>query len=299
MRVSVIIPTYRDWPRLQLCLQALERQTLPREQFEVIVVDNDQDQDLHRPPALPPGVRCLHAPQGYSYAARRVGVAAARGEWLAFTDADCLPDPDWLRAALAALDARPDWSLLAGRIEIFTDRPNAVYRYEALFEFQQEHWVRHMQFGATANLLVRRRAYDAVGGFNAAMKSGGDADFCHRCRDQGLVIGYAGEALVLHPSRASLGEVLRKNRRIAAGFYGHALRDQRGDRAAIWKQLPQWWRPRPREWFHILSGRRGSRRFAFHQRLPVLGIHLLLHYHTAWCLLRSQLTGGRADHAVR
>lgn len=297
MKVSVIIPTYRDWARLLRCLEALHRQTLPRECFEIIVVDNDPGK--HQPPALPEGVLCLHQPQGFSYAARNAGARPAIGEVLAFTDADCLPEPDWLANGLAALTAHPEWSLQAGCVEIFSDTQNVVFRYEALFEFQQETWVRLMQFGATANLFVRREAFDAVSGFNDRMKSGGDADFCHRCRDRGLRIGYVDSARVLHPSRHTVTEVLRKNRRIASGFYGHAVRDTAGNRAAIWKRLPSWWRPRPREWLHILTGKRGSSRFRFGQRLPLLALHMLLHYHTAWCMLRSHITHERSDDVVR
>lgn len=298
MKLSVIIPTYRDWPRLRLCLDALAAQTLPREDYEILVIDNDAD--THQPPELPAGACLLHAPEGFSYAARNVGAAAAQGEVLAFTDADCIPEPDWLGAGLRALDAHPDWQLAAGDIAVFSDTPNSVYRYEVLFEFQQATWVRDLHFGATANLFVRRTAFDAVQGFDASMKSGGDADFCHRCHAAGLTLGFAGEAVIRHPSRHRLVEVLQKNRRIAAGFYGHALRDYRGDRAAIARQwLGQWWRPRPREWWHILSGRRGSSQFPLHQRFGVLGLHVLLRYHTAWCILRTHLSEGRSHHDVR
>ena len=297
MKVSVIIPTYRDWSNLQLCLDALARQTLPREDFEIIVIDNDPQQP--EPPLLPAEVRYLRQPQGYSYAARNAGALAARGEVLAFTDADCLPEPNWLTAGLSMLAANPRWALMAGRIEVFSDRHNTVFRYETLFEFQQETWVQQMQFGATANLFVRRPAFEAAMGFNETMKSGGDADFCHRCRSLALTIGYADQACVMHPSRRKVTEVLHKNRRIAAGFYGHALRDNGGRHEAVWRTLPQWWRPRPREWLHILTGQRGSNRFPLRHRWSVLALHVLLRYHTAWCMLRSALTRERANNAVR
>jgi len=297
MKASVIIPTYRDWPRLLQCLAALERQTLARDTFEIIVVDNDPESI--QPPPLPAGVIYLHEPRGFSYAARNAGAKRAIGHVLAFTDADCLPQPNWLESGLAELNVHPDWGLQAGRVEIFSDVHNVVFRYEALFEFQQETWVRLMQFGATANLFARRAVFDAVQGFNAMMKSGGDADFCHRCRAAGFTIGYVHMASVMHPSRRTVSEVLRKNRRIALGFYGHARRDTGGDRLAIWKRLPRWWRPRPREWLHILTGERGSRRFRFRHRFSLLALHMLLHYHTAWCMLRSHLTHERSDNVVR
>lgn len=296
MKVSVIIPTYRDWPRLRLCLAALAAQTLSRADFEIIVVDNEANST---PPPLTAGVRYLHHPQGYSYAARNAGVVLASGEVLAFTDADCLPDADWLAAGLRHLAAHPEHALAAGRIDVFSSQPNAVFRYERLFEFQQQTWVQQMHFGATANLFVRRSTFEALRGFDSRMKSGGDADFGHRCKALGLQLGYSDSALVLHPSRQRLGEVLAKNRRIAAGFYSHALRDNGGRHQGLWRRLPFWWRPRPREWWHILSGARGSREFAVPQRIGVLAVHVLLHYHTAWCMVRSTLTQERANHAVR
>ena len=297
MKVSVIVPTYHDWPRLLLCLDALAKQTVPREDFEIIVVDNDPAQ--HQPPSLPLAVQCVRQPQGYSYAARNAGARVARGDVLAFTDADCLPQPDWLAAGLATLDHHAEWGLLAGRIEVFTEIENVVSRYEALFEFQQETWVRQMRFGATANLFVRRAAFDAAQGFNEAMKSGGDSDFCRRCTALGWPIGYVDTACVLHPSRNTLGAVLSKNRRIAAGFYGHAQRDNGGRHEGLWRQLPYWWRLRPLEWLHIITGQRGSNRYPLRQRWAVLGLHMLLHYHTAWCMLRSCLTHERSNDAVR
>jgi len=297
MKISVIIPTYRDWPRLLLCLNALTKQTLPRDDFEIIVVDNDPAG--HAPPVLPTGVRCIHQAQGYSYAARNAGARLAQGEVLAFTDADCLPQPDWLAMGLAALEAHPEWGLVAGRIEVFTDTENLVSRYENLFEFQQQAWVQTMHFGATANLLVHRLTLESVRGFDEAMKSGGDSDFGRRCKAQGWLIGYSDAACVLHPSRHTVDAVLSKNRRIAAGFYSHALRDNGGRHEGLWRQLPFWWRLRPIAWLHILTGQRGSNRYAFRHRWGVLWLHMLLHYHTAWCMLRSCLTHEKANHAVR
>ena len=172
-------------------------------------------------------------------------------------------------------------------------------RYEQLFEFQQHLYVERQRFGATANLFARRVVIDATRGFDATMKSGGDADFGQRATALGFGIGYAEKATIRHPSRVSVREVLLKNRRIAAGFYGHALRDHGGVPARPWRWLAWWWRLRPREWWHIVSGARGSARYALHHRLGVLALHVLLHYHTAWCLLSTHLSHGRSHATVR
>src|SRR4051794_929257 len=98
-RVSVVIPVRDDPSGVAAVTAALERQTLPREQFEVIVsVDGGEL------PQVPPGVRLVAGPPRNSYAARNRGVAAALAPVLAFTDADCLPELDWLERGLAALE---------------------------------------------------------------------------------------------------------------------------------------------------------------------------------------------------
>jgi len=297
MKVSVVIPTYRDWPRLALCLAALRAQTLPAGEFEIIVADNDAlPLPLDQRPA---GVRYVHAPQGYSYAARNAGAALAGAPVLAFTDADCLPTPQWLQAGLAALTAHPDCDLMAGRIDISAAQDNAAVRYERLFEFQQESLVQLGGYSVTANLFVRAAAFQAVGGFDAGLKSCGDSEFCLRAGRSGHAIGYADAALLHHPARDSLHEILAKNRRIATGEHARIRREAQGSAVAVWRGLLYAFRPRPREWFYLLRGGRGSEAYPLPQRAGVLAVRLLVHYQMAWCMLRSQLSHGRSDAAVR
>ena len=296
MKVSVIIPTYRDWPRLQLCLAALARQTLAAGEFELIVVDNDGDS---RPPPLPAGVRYLHAPTGWSYAARNAGAEQAKGELLAFTDADCQPEPEWLQALVAAFEQHPDWDLVGGRIDILAARDNTAVRYERLFEFQQEQLVALSGYSVTANLGVRRSVFEQRGGFDAGLKSCGDSEFCTRLVALGHRIGYADGMRVLHPARATLAEIFTKNRRIATGQYDRLLRESRGRPAALAALLLHAFRPRPREWYYILAGGRGSEAFSPAQRLPVMLLRALLHYQIAWRMLRSRLSGRRNEQEIR
>src|SRR5690349_21406219 len=115
--ISVIVPVYRDWDRLAQCLSSLHSQSLPRERFEIIIVDNDDD--ALAPEQRPQGVVYVHEPEGYSYAARNAGLAAARAQAVAFTDADCVPDRHWLERGLAALEGPPLLDLAGGRIELY------------------------------------------------------------------------------------------------------------------------------------------------------------------------------------
>lgn len=296
MKVSVIVPTWRDWPRLALCLEALGRQTLPATEFEIIVADNDA---LATPPPLPAGVRYLHAPGGWSYAARNAGAALARGELLAFTDADCQPDPGWLAALVEAFETHPDWDLVGGRIDILSGRENTAVRYERLFEFQQRDLVALGGYSVTANLGVRRAVFERHGGFDARVKSCGDSEFCKRLGAHGHRIGYAEAMVVRHPARETLAEIFAKNRRIATGKYDRLRLNVAHGQQSMGGGLIYAWRPRAREWYYILRGGRGSEAYRLWQRVPVMLLRLALHYHVAACMLRSQLSDGRADRDVR
>jgi len=94
--VSVIIPVYNDPERLKTCLQALEEQTYPQSSYEVIVVDNGSDESIEPIVTEFNQAKAGYEPHPGSYAARNKGLSLARGEVIAFTDADCIPALDWI-----------------------------------------------------------------------------------------------------------------------------------------------------------------------------------------------------------
>ncbi len=118
---SVIIPVLNDVDRLRLCLAALDSQTYPKERFEVIVVDNGSavdPRDALPVNAPPTQVFVLREEQPGSYAARNRGIAMAHGEVLAFTDADCVPRPDWIEHGIATLQRLSAAAIVAGHIDL-------------------------------------------------------------------------------------------------------------------------------------------------------------------------------------
>lgn len=229
-RVSVIVPTYNDATRLRLCLGALEQQSLPRDQFEVIVVDNGSTDDTTDVLAEHPGIVAEREPQPGSYAARNRAIEIARGEILAFTDSDCIPAPDWLERALARFDERPDLARIAGAVEIFfrdPDRPTGIELYEALHAFPQQRYAEEHGFGVTANMCTRRSVVDAVGPFDATLPSGGDNEWGQRAKSAGFPITYAPEVLVRHPARRTLRELHRKMLRVHSADWSRTRRASR------------------------------------------------------------------------
>lgn len=211
---SVVVPVYRQWHLALKLLASLDGQSLPRGLFEVILVDNGSP-DL--PSLDTAGVTVLHCAQPGSYAARNLGATAARGRWLAFTDADCIADPHWLETLRAAAEAGGE-RLLAGAVRMVASsaRPGASEIYDIVKGIPQERYLRR-GYAATANLAVPRAAFERLGGFEAGRFSGGDAEFCRRAGRAGVPIAFVGEAVVEHPARTTWTEIATKTRRIKGG----------------------------------------------------------------------------------
>jgi glycosyl transferase family 2 len=199
-RVSVVIPVRDDPEGVRAVTAALEHQTLPRDEFEVIVAVDGGDA-----PPVPPGVRVVAGPPCNSYAARNRGVRAARAPVLAFTDADCLPEPEWLERGLAALDGA---DIVAGAVRLAVARRLTVW---ALLDIErnldQEAAVR-CNVAVTANLFMRRETFDAIGGFDASLPSGSDHEAVRRAAQRGATLRYAPQAEIRHPARDGARAVL-------------------------------------------------------------------------------------------
>jgi len=205
--ISVVVPVRDGAAELPLLLASLEAQTLARDRFEVIVVDNASS-DATADVARRGGALVLDEPVPNRSRARNRGAAAARSGLLAFIDVDCVAEPAWLESMLGCADRAP---LVAGPVRITTgDPPNAIERFEALWRFSQEAWVKQ-GWAATANLCVQRDAFDAVGGLDPGYHHiGEDVDFCLRAGRAGLALGYCPDAVVTHHAEERLAPLLRR-----------------------------------------------------------------------------------------
>jgi glycosyltransferase involved in cell wall biosynthesis len=232
--VSVVVPVHGDRGGLAVTLDALRRQDYLGE-VQVLVADNGDNPGLGA--AAGDGVEVVPAPVPGSYAARNAALRRARGQVLAFTDADCRPAPDWISRGVAALAAAGAPSFVGGHIEVEVE-PGArtgAGLWDRLHGLRQDTYVLRDGYAATANLLVAREVFDRVGPFDAGLASGGDRDWGERAHALGVRPVFARDVVVHHPARASLAEAHRKMMRVHAGWA--AAEAGRGLESFSWRRL--------------------------------------------------------------
>jgi glycosyltransferase involved in cell wall biosynthesis len=170
--VSVVVPLYNEERYIDECLRALTAQDYPEDRYEILVVDNNStDRSLERVAAYP-RVRLLHEPEQGDFAARNRGIVEARGDILAFTDADTAPHPDWLRTIAANM--KDGVSLLVGRLQ-FGGQSRLLELLEA-YEAEKGAFVfssgiPSIYFGYTCNMAVSRTLFDRGGLFPSVFRN--------------------------------------------------------------------------------------------------------------------------------
>jgi colanic acid/amylovoran biosynthesis glycosyltransferase len=217
--VSVCVPFLGGRAEAVELLESLSGLEL-RGEDEVVVADNTEA-GLLREIADQAGIRAVPATsERSSYHARNVAANAAANPWLLFIDADCRPVGDIVERYFRQ-PVSDDEGAVAGAVHPLSRGRSLMSRYAASRGGnQQEIHLRnsYKPFGVTANLLVRRDAWEDVGGFQEGIRSGGDADFCWRIQDAGWKLGYREGAEVRHLLREDLRSYLRVHVRYGAGL---------------------------------------------------------------------------------
>jgi glycosyltransferase involved in cell wall biosynthesis len=224
-RVSVIVPARDSEAHLQTLLDALQGQTLPTSEFELVLAD---DGSTHPIDAMwsdqRPWVRVTRGPRLNSYAARNRAVGIARSDVLAFCDADCVPEPDWLAKGLDALDSS---DLVAGRVRFILPSRRTVWTLLDMDSSKdQEREVRN-NTAETANLFMRKELFERVGGFEDSIPEFGDFDFVQRAVDHGASLSFVSDVVVYHPTRDTASRFLRAQWIYSRGYASHESRARR------------------------------------------------------------------------
>ncbi len=180
--VSVVIPVLNDQHRLNACLGSLVAQDLPRDRYEIIVVDNGSSDDS-RLVAEQHGATVLCFPDLKVGALRNRGVEVARGQVIGFVDSDHLVSAQWIRKAIESLHEHSEYCMVGCECSAPADG-TWVQRVWELQRFRRRNTHEATWLGA-GNMFVRRHAFDEVGGFREDITASEDVDLCDRVRSSG------------------------------------------------------------------------------------------------------------------
>jgi GT2 family glycosyltransferase len=211
-RVSVVVCAYNAERTMEPCLASLRELNYP--DYEVIVVnDGSTDRTLEIAERFP-YARIISQPNKGLSVARNVGAEAATGEIVAYTDSDCVADPDWLTYLVATMERKqlvacggpnfppPEDKLVPSAVAVSPGGPTHVLLTDETAE--------HI---AGCNMAFRRDALLALGGFDPTYRAAGDdVDICWRFQDAGHTIGFSPAAIVWHFRRNTVGAYLGQQR---------------------------------------------------------------------------------------
>ena len=209
-KVSVIVCAYNGERTVDSCLASLETLNYPN--YEVIVVNdgsNDRTKEISERYKY---VRLINqANQGLS-AARNVGLRASTGDIIAYTDCDCMVDPDWLMHLVARFLTSdfgavggpnlppPDNSMVANCVAVSPGAPAHVLLDDEIAE--------HIP---GCNMAFRREALEAIDGFDPLFRAAGDdVDVCWRLQNKGYKIGFSAAAVVWHFRRNTVRDYVKQ-----------------------------------------------------------------------------------------
>ena len=238
---SVVIPTHARPHQLADCLNALARQQFPRGAFEVIVVDDGDLLPSQGPAPRDLDVKVVRQPHAGPAAARNRGVAHACGQYLAFVDDDCVPDPGWLAALERCLRRHPG-ALVGGRvINALNDNPWSTAS-QLLIDFLYDSYTDGgaPRFFCTNNLALARDAFQNLGGFDRSFRlaAGEDRDFCARWTIAGGVRIYTEEAIVYHLNARRAATFCRQHFECGRGAHYFRRRLEPGEGARVRLEPP-------------------------------------------------------------
>jgi glycosyltransferase involved in cell wall biosynthesis len=227
-RVSVVVCAYNAERTMDKCLASLEHLNYP--DYEVIVVnDGSRDRTLAISERYPYCRIISQENMGLSVA-RNVGAEAATGEVVAYTDSDCLADPDWLNYLVGTMEAKglvacggpnfppPEDEFVPEAVAVSPGAPCHVLLDDEIAE--------HI---AGCNMAFRRDVLLGIGGFDPIFRAAGDdVDICWRLQDAGHAIGYSAAATVWHfrrnTVRAYIGQQKGYGKAEALVFAKHPAR---------------------------------------------------------------------------
>jgi len=228
--VTVVIPTHARPRQLTACLAALVGQRL-EVPWEVVVVDDGSPEPLdsiaeefHQRLDL----RIERQANAGPARARNRGVAVARGQFIAFTDDDCLPEPDWL-GVLLRREALTPGAMVGGTTINGLDGDLFASASQLIVDLVYDHFNAdpcRATFLTSNNILCSRERFEAIGGFDVTFPRAGaeDRDFCDRWKTAGWPLVWEPAARIEHRHAQTLRKFVDLHFRYGRGAYLHHRR---------------------------------------------------------------------------
>ena len=220
IETSVVVPSFNRPETLRQCLIALLAQQ--GDGIEIVVVDDGSPEPLEDVcQSVSQDIRCIRQANAGPAAARNRAVAEATGRFVAFTDDDCRPRPDWIRHLRAAHDGTA-MRLVGGAVTNMVARDIWADASQELWEFLYDHFGAtegNMPFFTSNNMGCARDDFLTLGGFDQTfpLAAAEDRDFGMRWRDAGGALHYAPGALVDHHHAMSLRKFWRQQSNYGRG----------------------------------------------------------------------------------
>ncbi len=221
-KVSVVVPVYNGAATIEDCIESLFRVRYPPDRLEIVIVDNhSQDDTPHLLARYRDRARVFRHEKRGAAAARNRGIREARGDVIAFTDADCVVDPNWLRNLVSPLTAQ-DVGIVGGRI-LARPPANVIERFGEKIHDQRSaiHGFR-LPYVVTMNWASPRSVLFEVGLFDEAFIRAQDVDLSLRIFLSGHRLVYAEDAVVFHRNESTYSGLFREG--FTHGFHSARTR---------------------------------------------------------------------------
>ena len=218
MHISVIIPAHNAAKTINVCLQAMQKQQMASAIHCEIIVVNDGSTDETAAIATSAKVKVInHARKRGAAAARNSGISAARGEIILFTDADCIPQENWVTEMI-----RPfaDKAIIGCKGIYTTSQPELVARFVQI-EYEDKydllHTQSHIDFIDTYSAAYRADILKSCGGFDERIFYVEDQELSFRLAAQGHAMVFQPTAVVNHYHSKTLWGYFRK--KVMIGYW--------------------------------------------------------------------------------
>jgi len=224
---SIIVPAHNRPDRLAKCLNALTSLSYPSDCFEVIVVDDGSTLPLEpvvAPFAVSSNIILLRQPNAGPATARNFGATKAKGAFLAFTDDDCAPFPDWLDVLANQFAKTPDLMIGGQTVNALKENRCSMasqYLISYLYEYYQKDARRDHFFFTSNNLALPAELFRVIKGFDTSFRiaAAEDRELCSRWRSHGFKMTYVPDAIVHHSHSLTFGKFCLQHFNYGQGAY--------------------------------------------------------------------------------